>query len=268
MLGNIVTLLLAGLCIWVGVPGCSQEARPPEPAAKSTETVTSPSETEEVPSASQEQAAAPASSFAPQPNHPPRIVSAKIFPEVPVGNSAFRVEVEAEDPDGDRITYAYQWVKGKEGERSAEVSDIEGETGPTLSQAKITRGDLVAVKVTPSDWYGSGDTFQTQFMKIVNFPPRIVSTPPEGPSQEQSYRYQVEAVDPDGDPLLFSLAEGAPPGMSIDSKTGLVTWAVSGGKVGSYSYTITVEDGQGGTCSQQVTGTLGGKAAAPPESAP
>ena len=58
-----------------------------------------------------------------------------------------------------------------------------------------------------------------------NGPPVIVSTPPEQAAPGRTYRYQAEAVDPDGDPLTWSLDQG-PAGMAIDAD-GQVTWTPS-----------------------------------------
>src|SRR5262249_31399451 len=41
------------------------------------------------------------------------------------------------------------------------------------------------------------------------------------------YQYTVKAIDPDGDPLTYSLPLG-PQGMSIDPTSGLITWAGPG----------------------------------------
>src|SRR5205807_2338403 len=57
-----------------------------------------------------------------------------------------------------------------------------------------------------------------------NHPPVIVSTPVTTALQGQPYTYQVKAIDPDKDPLTYSLTS-APAGMVIDSITGLISWS-------------------------------------------
>ncbi|WP_239465908.1 choice-of-anchor C family protein [Gemmata sp. SH-PL17] len=55
-----------------------------------------------------------------------------------------------------------------------------------------------------------------------NHDPVITSTPPTL-VPGTVYTYPVEATDPDGDPLSYSLVEG-PAGMAVDPVTGVLTW--------------------------------------------
>ena len=66
------------------------------------------------------------------------------------------------------------------------------------------------------------------------------------------YVYPVQAVDPDGDTLQFSLVE-APFGMTIDAGTGALSWLVTSFALGSYPVTVRVEDGHGGSDEQSWT---------------
>ncbi len=49
-------------------------------------------------------------------------------------------------------------------------------------------------------------------------------------------------MDPDGDTLTFSL-DGSPPGMTIDSPTGLIEWNLSSESNDSFQVRIIVSDG-------------------------
>ena len=60
-----------------------------------------------------------------------------------------------------------------------------------------------------------------------------------------SYEYDVKAVDPDKDSLVYSLTT-APNGMTIASGTGIVNWIPSPDDVGAHPVTVRVEDGRGG----------------------
>ena len=66
---------------------------------------------------------------------------------------------------------------------------------------------------------------------------------------EIGYEYQVEAVDPDFDPLRFSLVS-APSGMTINDDTGRVLWAPTVDQIGNHDVTVRVEDGRGGVAEQ------------------
>lgn len=85
-----------------------------------------------------------------------------------------------------------------------------------------------------------------------NNPPEITSTPDTTGTEGVLYEYDVEASDPDGDVLTFSLTL-FPEGMSIDSVTGLISWTPSGTQAGSHDVTVEVSDGRGGTDTQSFT---------------
>ncbi|MEL7496446.1 MAG: putative Ig domain-containing protein [Planctomycetota bacterium] len=67
---------------------------------------------------------------------------------------------------------------------------------------------------------------------------------------ETTYTYQVEAVDPDLDPVAFVLDEG-PEGMIIHRDTGLISWNPQGNQVGTHTVKVTADDGRGGTATQE-----------------
>ncbi|APZ93419.1 putative Ig domain-containing protein [Fuerstiella marisgermanici] len=61
-------------------------------------------------------------------------------------------------------------------------------------------------------------------------------------------QYQLQAVDPDNDPLTFELISG-PAGMSVDSSTGLLGWIAPAGTVRE-QVVVQVSDGRGGVDQQ------------------
>ena len=71
--------------------------------------------------------------------------------------------------------------------------------------------------------------------------PVITSTPFETATVEELYTYTVEATDPDGDDLTYSLTTN-PPDMAINENTGTITWTPTA--AGSYDVTIEVSDGK------------------------
>lgn len=69
------------------------------------------------------------------------------------------------------------------------------------------------------------------------------------PGNQNSYEDEAESLtlsadDPDDDTLIFS-ASGLPPGLAIDSSTGVISGTPS--SKGDYTVTVTVDDGEGGT---------------------
>jgi hypothetical protein len=82
-----------------------------------------------------------------------------------------------------------------------------------------------------------------------NRPPRIVSTPP-APKNSESYTYKVQAIDDDGDDLVYAL-EAAPTGMTIGERTGRIDWRVPQDQAGVQHVKIVVKDGRGGAALQE-----------------
>ncbi len=71
-----------------------------------------------------------------------------------------------------------------------------------------------------------------------------------------SYVYDVEALDPDGGPLTYSLTQ-APMGMTIDPTTGEITWGPTQASANqSFPVTVRADDGRGGSDEQKFTVTV------------
>ena len=117
------------------------------------------------------------------------------------------------------------------------------------------RGDNVAVKIMPFDGekYGNPKVLTTE---IKNTVPRIVEDKIVTFDGKQ-LSYQVKAMDADGDSLTYSLVEG-PPGVTIDQKSGIITWSnvpedkqkldlkvkINDGHIGEIIYPLTVNFSQ------------------------
>ena len=83
------------------------------------------------------------------------------------------------------------------------------------------------VSLTVAD--GHGGTATQSFAILVqqepgNHPPVIISQPVTTAVAGQTYTYPVKAIDPDNDPLTYSLTT-APTGMTIDPQSGVVDWS-------------------------------------------
>ena len=75
---------------------------------------------------------------------------------------------------------------------------------------------------------------------LKNQSPIITSTPITLAEVDKLYTYEVEATDPDGDILTYSLAV-KPSGMTINSATGLIKWTPTA--KGDYDIVVKVYDG-------------------------
>jgi len=92
-------------------------------------------------------------------------------------------------------------------------------------------------------------------LAIGNRAPVITSTPVTEAVEDEEYSYTVIATDPDGDDLTYMLIE-APAGMTIDSKTGTITWIPTNDDVGTHEVIVRVSDGHGGYAEQKFTITV------------
>lgn len=81
-----------------------------------------------------------------------------------------------------------------------------------------------------------------------NRPPVITSLPESGAKPSDIYTYQVLASDPENNPLTFGI-ESEVENMTIDAKTGLVTWQTPE-KNGGYNFVVFASDGVNKTTQQ------------------
>jgi len=164
MLKNIITLLLVSL-LFLGILSCGGPGRE-ESQVKS--------------------------------NSPPVIVSAKVLPENPSGESDLVVAIESKDTEQDPITYRYQWIKND--------SEMVGENRPTLKRGTFKKGDILRVRVVPSDGKEEGRPFLSASVIILNAPPIIqeVRIEPKIASSSEDLKVVIKANDPDGDFIYFT----------------------------------------------------------------
>jgi hypothetical protein len=149
------------------------------------------------------------------------------------------------DADGDPVWFRFQWAVN-----GGNLPDA----GPSVPGSRFRKGDQVSITVTPYDSSGDGEPYASLPLVIPNAPPRFIS-PPEAEFSASGYRYHARAEDPDGDPLTYSLAT-APPGMVIDSRTGMVTWALADARPGQQMVEVVVRDPEGLKAVQQYTLTV------------
>ena len=162
----------------------------------------------------------------------PEITNIRLLPEAFKSGDDLSVAAEGNDPDGDNVTYLYEWtVNGKFAGNKEKI------------EAPVKRGDKVCIRVTPCDREGQGRALVLN-REIQNHPP-VIQEHREFNFDGKTYTYQVKASDPDGDGLVYSL-EGTPEGMSIDRSTGLITWKVPAEFKGNAGATAVVNDGNGG----------------------
>jgi hypothetical protein len=121
----------------------------------------------------------------------------------------------------------------------------------------ITFADFAAFA---REWLRSGDPYDVAGMG--NRPPQIVSSPPAWLGAGQAYVYDVQAVDPDGETLVYELLRG-PAGMAIDSGSGRISWTSTAGATSVAEVIVQVRDELGAADVQAFE--LGGSGAQTPQ---
>ncbi|WGO96915.1 choice-of-anchor A family protein [Saccharophagus degradans] len=86
--------------------------------------------------------------------------------------------------------------------------------------------------------------FVVQDPSTVNTIPDFVAfNPPRFAAIGESYQYSVDAVDADGDVIVYSLTSNTPAGMTIDASSGQISWVPA--TVGVYTVGVRIADALG-----------------------
>ncbi len=176
-------------------------------------------------------------------NSPPAVQEVWIEPKVAYASDDLKARVTSSDADGDSIHQLHQWEKN-----GVVMGDEKKEV---LEKGRFKKGDSVTVSVTPDDGEAAGKQKKSEPVVILNGPPLIISSPATS-VEGATYTYQVNANDPDGDPVIFSLRSG-PKSMEVDKNTGLVRWEIHREDRGSHLVEIEASDDAGGKSFQRYT---------------
>jgi hypothetical protein len=126
------------------------------------------------------------------------ITSVNIQPEKPTKESELNLFIQSQDSDGDSISYQYQWIKNNE--------EMTEEKKSALKNEVFKKGDLLQVRVTPSDGKASGTPFLSPEVKILNSPPVIqeVGIEPKVAYVTDCLKVNVKSSDSDGDFIYYT----------------------------------------------------------------
>jgi hypothetical protein len=186
-------------------------------------------------------------------NTSPSVTAVSLIPQAARTGDKLEAQVEASDPDHDRVDLTYKWYRNdaviKEGEE------------PFLDTTTFAAHDKIMVEVTAHDPAVSGNSLKSELLVLGNSAPKIMSTPPTTASEDH-FDYQVKAIDPDGDQLTYQL-ETAPPGMTIGAESGHIAWRFPSDQQGTFHVKLVAKDSQGGMAFQEFDLTL--TAAIPPK---
>ena len=175
-------------------------------------------------------------------NTPPAIRTLAIQPSGAKVGDRLVATVDGSDIDGEEVRYTYRWSHNNQ-------VVAEGDQA-TLETTGFSRGDVIAVSVTPHDRGSHGKERMSELLTLLNSPPKFTSSP-QAVFAQGNFGYVVSAVDPEDDPFTFAL-DSAPPGMTIDEKSGRIEWKVPAGSAGVYKVKILAKDDHQGWASQEL----------------
>ena len=174
--------------------------------------------------------------------NPEPILALPFVPVDPlVEGMAVALQAEASDPDGDPLEFSATGLPPAL-TINASTGLISGTLTPTAAA-----GSPYTVSVTVSDGTASSSLDFT--LTITNPVPMIASPGDQSSTEGASVGLQIEASDPDGDPLVFS-ATGLPPDLTINSSTGLISGTIGAMAANGSPYTVIVEVSDGVDSSQ------------------
>ena len=133
-------------------------------------------------------------------NGTPVVDSVSVSPTQPRTNDTLTAGVVAHDPDGDPLTFAYQWTRNG--------MDLAGATAATLPLSLAgngDRGDAIAVRVTASDGTLVSAPMTSAAVVIVDTAPvASVALSPSAPTTSTVMVATATASDADTDPLTLT----------------------------------------------------------------
>jgi len=164
------------------------------------------------------------------------------------GDTLSYLGVATDPSSADTAILAWAWEA-----RDGSGTSVATGTAATFS-VTFPDDDTYVVTGTVSDDDGGSDS-QTTTVTIANVDPTISTTPTTSLLETAAWTYQPAVTDPGTEVFTWSTTT-LPAAMTFDSTTGLLGWTPVLADVGSVSFTLTVDDGDGGTDSQSITLTI------------
>jgi hypothetical protein len=155
----------------------------------------------------------------------------------------YRYAVTATDPEGEAITFALP--------QAPPGMDINPTTGLILwLPAAALAGDHPVTVEARDPQGGTGTQTYTLTVAALNLNPIITSAPPRSVKVGETYTYDVDAFDPEGEALTFELAGAPPAGMGVDAQSGVISW-IAAGPTREQPVSVRVRDARGGVDLQE-----------------
>ncbi len=164
-------------------------------------------------------------------NAPPTL--ALVANQTSAENSTVALQLVGSDPNGTAVSYSATTLP-------AGLS-LNATTGLIGGKLTYSSAGTYTVTASVSDGTLSASRSFTWTVSNVNAPPVLTAPANQTSLRSTTVSLQLAATDPDGTALTYSVS-GLPPGLNVNSSTGLVSGTLSS-STGTYTVTATVSDG-------------------------
>jgi len=166
------------------------------------------------------------------------IQAVRLQPASPTRLDTLRAEVTPLENNSNQLSYAYTWKVNEH-----VISDA---TGDSLDLSPFKKKDLVYVTVTPYREDTAGYAVSSPVIAIHSIPPSLeMKITRKTVRIGEPFELQLLSDHPDSETASFSLEEPRVDGMTIDSRTGKISWTIQPNQQGPIRFGSAVLDSEG-----------------------
>ncbi len=147
------------------------------------------------------------------------ITAVRLSPEAPTVLDDITAVAELDDPALENVSFQYEWYANGQ-----ELDDVWGDK---IEKGKLKRGSWVYCRMKAVLEDAESEWARSDLIQVLNTPPALQLGPLGEIQVPGDFQYRAAASDPDEDDLTFELPSPPDPGIAIDPKSGLITWALS-----------------------------------------
>lgn len=168
------------------------------------------------------------------PNHPPEIRG--VPPDRAQVGQYYVYRLDARDQDR-RDVLAYSLTTAPAGMTVSSVGEVSW-----MPESAQVGYQPVVVAVGDGHIEVVMNFTVTVSVSPINMPPKITSLPPAEARVGYEYVYTVTAIDPNSEPIRFSLAPSGPEGATINETSGRLSWVPGAAQAGNRTLEVLVSD--------------------------
>ncbi len=186
-----------------------------------------------------------------QPNGTP-IANAGFDSTVSEGTTTNLDGSASSDPDGDALGFQWNQTAGP----TVALSNPSS-VNPAFTAPSVTVTTLLTFQLTVSDGLANSSSSVNITVVKANRSPVLEPIGNRTVNVGSALTFSVRATDPDDDPLTYSVSPlPLPTNAGFDASSRVFTFAPTASQVGSFILTFAVSDGRGGSASETITITV------------